>query len=40
MFKIKKGKLKFKKLIKITILDEQESSVQAADRTKAVQDWG
>ena len=31
------GKLKIKKLLKITTLDEQESSVQSADRTKAVQ---
>ena len=35
--KLKKGKLKTKKLLKITILDEQEPSVQSADRTKAVQ---
>ena len=37
--KLKKGKLKTKKLLKITILDEQEPSVQSADRTKAVQVW-
>ena len=37
LFEIKKGKLKTKKLIKITILDEQEPSIQSADRTKAVQ---
>ena len=37
--KLKKGKLKTKKLIKITILDEQEPSIQSADRTKAVQVW-
>ena len=35
--KLKKGKLKTKTLLKITILDEQEPSVQSADRTKAVQ---
>ena len=35
--KLKKGKLKTKKLLKITILDEQEPSVQSADRIKAVQ---
>ena len=35
--KLKKGKLKIKKLFKITILDEQESSVQSEDRTKAGQ---
>ena len=34
--KLKKGKLKTKKLLKITILDEKEPSVQSADRTKAV----
>ena len=33
--KLKKGKLKTKKLFKITILDEQEPSVQSAERTKA-----
>ena len=33
----KKGKLKTKKLSKITILDEQEPSVQSADRTKTVE---
>ena len=32
----KKGKLKTEKLLKITVLDEQEPSVQSADRTKAV----
>ena len=35
--KLKKGKLKTKKLLKITILGEQEHSVQSGDRTKAVQ---
>ena len=35
--KLKKRKLKTKKLLKITILGEQEHSVQSADRTKAVQ---
>ena len=35
--KFKKGKLKTKKLLKITILDEQKHSVQSADRNKAVQ---
>ena len=35
--KLKKGKLKTKKLLKITILGEQEHSVQSADRTKIVQ---
>ena len=35
--KLKKGKLKTKKFFKITILIEQEPSVQSADRTKAVQ---
>ena len=35
--KLEKRKLKTKKLLKITILDEQEPSVQSADRTKAVQ---
>ena len=33
----KKGWFKTKKFAKITILDEQESSVQLADRTKAMQ---
>ena len=33
----KKGKLETKKLLKITILDEQDPSVQSGDRTKAVQ---
>ena len=32
--KSKKGKLKTKKMLKITILDEQEPSVTSADRTK------
>ena len=35
--KLKKGKLKTKKLLKITILGEQEHSVQSAERTKTVQ---
>ena len=35
--KSKKGKLKTKKLWKITILDEQEPSEQSVDRTKAIQ---
>ena len=35
--KLKKGKLKTKKLLKITTLGEQDHSVQSADRTKAVQ---
>ena len=34
--KLKKGKLKTKKLLKITILGEQEHTVHLADRTKAV----
>ena len=40
--KLKKGKLKTKKLLKTTILDEQERSVQSADKTKARQVllWG
>ena len=37
--KLKKGKLKTERLLKITILDEQEPSVQSADRTKAVKVW-
>ena len=37
--KLKKGQLKTKKLLKITILGEQEHSVQSADRNKAVQIW-
>ena len=37
--KLKKEKLKTKKLLKITILDEQEPSVQSADSTDAVQVW-
>ena len=35
--KLIRGKLKAKKLLKITILDQQEPSVQSADRTRAVQ---
>ena len=35
--KLKKRKLKTKKLLKITILGEQEHSVQSAERTKTVQ---
>ena len=35
----RKGKLKIKKLSKITVLDEQEPSLQSVDRTKAVQVW-
>ena len=35
--KLKKGKLKTKKLLKLNILDEQEPSVQSADRSKALQ---
>ena len=38
-WKFKKGKLKTKKLLKITISNEQEPSVQSADRTKAMQVW-
>ena len=37
--KLKKGKLKTKNLLKITKFDEQDPSVQSADRTKAVQVW-
>ena len=37
LFKIKKGKLKTKKLLKITIYGEQEHSAKSADRTKAMQ---
>ena len=37
-WKLNKGKLKIKKLLKITILDEQELSVRSKDRTKTVQD--
>ena len=37
--KLKKGKLKTKKLLKITIIDEQEPSVQSADKIKEVQVW-
>ena len=36
---LKKGKLKTKKLLNITIVDEQEPSVPSADRVKAVQTW-
>ena len=39
LLEIKKGKLKTKKLLKITKLGKQENSVQPADRTKAVQVW-
>ena len=35
--KLKKGKLKTKKLLKIAIFDEQEPSLQSVDRTKAAQ---
>ena len=35
--KLKRGKLKTKKLLKITILGELEHSVQSADRIKTVQ---
>ena len=35
--KLKNAKIKTKKLLKITILGEQEHSVQSADRTKIVQ---
>ena len=35
--KLKKGNLKTKKLLKVTILDKQEPSVESADKTKAVQ---
>ena len=35
--KLKKGKLKTKKLLKITILDEVELSLQSAYRTKGMQ---
>ena len=35
--KLKKGKLRTKKLLKITILDEEEPSGQSGDRTEAVQ---
>ena len=34
--KLKKGKLKTKQLLKITILDEQEPSVKSEDRSKAL----
>ena len=37
--KLKKENLKTKKLLKITILDEQEPSVQSADSADAVQVW-
>ena len=35
--KLKKGKLKTKKLLKMTMLDGQKSAVESADKTKAVQ---
>ena len=35
--KLKNAKIKTKKLLEITILGEQEHSVQSADRTKVVQ---
>ena len=35
--KLKKGKLRTKKLLKITILDEEEPSGKSGDRTEAVQ---
>ena len=35
--KFKKRKLQTKNLLKITILGEEEHTVQSADRTKAVQ---
>ena len=38
LFEIKKRKVT-KNLLKITLLDEQEPSVQSADKTKAVQVW-
>ena len=37
--KLKKGKLKTKKLLKMTMLDGQKSAVESADKTKAVQVW-
>ena len=37
--KLKKGKLKTIKSLKITILGEQEHSVQLVERTEAVQVW-
>ena len=37
--KLKKEKLKNRKLFKITMLDQQQPSVQSKDRTKAVQVW-
>ena len=37
--KLKNGKLKTKKLLTGTMLDEQEPSVQSADKTEAVQVW-
>ena len=37
--KLQKGKLKTKKLLKATILGEQEHSVQSVDRIKVVQVW-
>ena len=35
--KLKKGKIKTTKLLKITIFDEQEPSLQSVDRTKVAQ---
>ena len=35
--KLKKGKLKTKKLLKITILDEKEPSLESVDKLKAVE---
>ena len=35
--KLKRGKLKTKKLLKITILGEQEHSIQSVDRNNTVQ---
>ena len=37
--KLKRGKLKTKKLLKITILGEQEHSIQSVDRNNTVQVW-
>ena len=37
MLEIKKGKLKTKKSLKVTILGEQEHSIQSADITESVQ---
>ena len=39
MFEIKKGNLKTKKLLKMSILNEEEASLQSANRTKALQVW-